>query len=75
MSNWEHKAADELENALVKHTQYARDDLTNIAHLIGIYIAAKWAVTVVETGSKPLIHIGASCAKRAGGIGYRPSIF
>jgi hypothetical protein len=56
MSNWEHKAADELANALVNHIKYAHDDLSDTGLLIGIYKAARRA-TVSDTGPEALIHI------------------
>jgi hypothetical protein len=50
MSNWEHKATEELANALVKRIQFARDEITDAARLIGIYKAANRAATVAVTG-------------------------
>jgi hypothetical protein len=57
MSNWQHKAADELASAVANHIKYVHDDLANTAQLIGIYKAAKRAATVPETGPEALIHI------------------
>jgi hypothetical protein len=57
MSDWHHKAADELASAVANHIKYVRDDLANTAQLIGIYKAAKRAATVTETGPEELIHI------------------
>lgn len=57
MSNWEHKAADELASALVNHIKYANDDLTDTGLLISIYEAARRSATVSDTGPEALIHI------------------